>query len=688
MVRQLCIGILLLLISGCYDEKETVSIAPHSERITFGIKLTDGLESTTKGSMVEESNQMGAIGVYCANTTDKLWSVQTSFDKLDNRQLAYIDDEWQLLGEVTTWDSGDDNRYSFYGYSPYVTDDNGITPSIINGSLVIDYTMPTTCTAQPDLMVATPIKDIETPSDGNVALTFNHALSAIGFSVIGDATDIVKSISLRNIVPTARLTIADNGTITWQELSERATIDYTAGINENLLPELYTPTDLMLTDGYLMVIPQDIESVELVVVTYNTDSKSNTSKTFTFENDEKWEIGMTYQYTINLASYDYTIEGTANCYMLHSTDTEQIIYIPVEGRINTFWRYYADDNETYKDKLSSADIWDVEVLWHDVEGGLSGFSAERVTSGFSPSKTVTYRSAPDFTTLGTRSAMKITLPANISEGNILLGVTLEDEIVWSWHLWVTDYNPDAIVAQVSAVASQYNYSVGGIKGEVHRYGDNDLWGTGGIYADKFIMDRDLGARSVEYSEKEVGVLHYQFGRKDPFPVTTVGGSISSNRRNEQVSFLTAAQNPTTFYTRSSYSYSWSIEGEAYSNSYLWDDKNVPYIPNPTAYSKPFFDPSPLGWKIPIYGTYTMLTDDNCKQNSNRDGLVYNDIAQFPYTGYRSNNSGNVKDYGSQGNLRLATAKDNSSGYNLSYTISITMANNTRADGFAIRCIEE
>ena len=69
------------------------------------------------------------------------------------------------------------------------------------------------------------------------------------------------------------------------------------------------------------------------------------------------------------------------------------------------------------------------------------------------------------------------------------------EIVWSWHLWVTNYDPDTN-------GSDYN--------NINLDGDT-----------YYMMKRNLGAfqnagESVTgYREEQVG-LYYQFGRKDPF----------------------------------------------------------------------------------------------------------------------------------------------------------------------------
>ncbi|MFI3315244.1 MAG: fimbrillin family protein [Rikenellaceae bacterium] len=683
----------LLWAVGCSGNSEDVLPESfYSElAITFGVDVDEQVELITKGVMIESSTDVESIGVYGGSSADG-WDSDYDFNKMYNQQLNSdsITHEWNYVGDVAQWDDQELNsKYTFFAYSPFQTSANGVEPVVIGGELYVDYTMPSECSLQPDLMMAIPRKNITQPTSNNVELTFKHTLSSIGFSVVGSSTNIITQISINNIYAVGRVSINDSEEVSWQYLDNRSTQSFSAGISQSVTPDIYTSSSLTLNDGYLMVIPQDIEDVDIVIDVYDTQTEQTSTLTYSFSKGDSWQAGKVYEYTVNLSSYDYTIDGTSNCYMLHSDNQEQIFYIPVEGRINTFWRYYADDNQTYKDRLSSKDEWSVDVLWHDVDGGLGDFSAERAVSGFSPSVEVTSASAPDFTTIGTRSAMKITLPAKHKEGNIVLAVMLGGEVLWSWHLWITDYNPDGIVDNVSPVNSRLVYSASGYDGEVHRYEDDDLWGARGVYGDKFIMDRNLGARSSSYASDAKGVLHYQFGRKDPFPASDpVDGEVTIGRGNQQVSFLTAVQNPTTFYVKTSKPYSWSIEGSALSGTCIWDDKYIVVSSTSDDYAKSIFDPSPLGWKLPIYGTYLALDSNSCTSDSRDNQLVYNDEIYFPLTGYRSNNSGGVKDYGSQGNLRLATPIDESFAYNLAYSDSIIDTNNTRSDGFTVRCIEE
>lgn len=670
-----------LLLTSCSHTAGIDNSEPENSEVCLSIDF----ESTTKGDMVESEEEMGTIGIYCAHTAALYWSESTIFDKMENKRLNYnsTTSDWEYVGDVPTWGhTTTTDKYTFYAYSPFSDSGDIISPSTDNGSLMIKFSVSEDCYSQPDLMMSTPRKDIYPQVGGSVSLNFKHTLAAVGFSVKGKAEEIIKKISIKNIITSGEVSINDSGEVIWSNLSDASKLEYSAGIDDTVAPDIYTQTQLTLENGYLMMIPQETTNIEVIAETYNTKTLESNEHTFYLKDSEDWQEGKCYNYTINISSYDYTIEGTSNCYLLHPNGSEQTFYIPVEGRINTFWRDYADDNQTYEDMLSSSDVWSTKILWYDVDQGISGFTTERVTSGFSPSESVTPFSAPDFTTVGTRSAMKITLPADIEEGNILVAVEFEGSILWSWHFWITDYNPDLIAQGCTADDNTYVYSIDNEEGEVHRYDNKDLWST--LYAGKFIMDRNLGARSTDYDKDKRGVLHYQFGRKDPFPYEA---SQDPTIENNRVSFAEAVQNPTTFYTQSDRPFSWSNEGLESSDQYLWDDKNVANDPN--ASGKSIFDPSPLGWRVPRNGTFTVLDNYNCPYVEDDDILLYMNSIKFPLTGHRSNSSGSAREYGNQGNIRLSTPIDSSFAYNFVYNPEVDKdTNNTRADGFCVRCIEE
>ena len=73
-------------------------------------------------------------------------------------------------------------------------------------------------------------------------------------------------------------------------------------------------------------------------------------------------------------------------------------------------------------------------------------------------------------------------------GNAVVAAKQDGVIVWSWHVWVTDYDPSK---------------------------DVFAWTDAGDVTYTF-MDRDLGARSNEKYSSDAFGLFYQWGRKDPF----------------------------------------------------------------------------------------------------------------------------------------------------------------------------
>lgn len=673
---------LALIMASCSQSDDIENATTMGENLSIAV----GVEQLqTKGTMVDSEAKMGSIGLYCAYTADGVWSEGVEFNRMKNQRLDYNStlSDWIYDADAApTWDyTSIVDMYTFMAYSPYGDDDNGVVPTVVDGDLVVEYTVPQICQNQPDLMVAIPRKNIYPQVSGAVSLDFRHTLAAVGFSVKGISTEVIKSITIKNVFDSGSVTVSDSGKVAW-DLISRSDLSYSAYINDELKPSPDSSSELTLDSGYLMMIPQTCDDIVVEVTIYNTVSESSSTKSLSLSGKEAWEAAQYYDYTINISDYDYTIEGTANSYMLHPNGEDQTFYIPVEGRINTFWRYYADDNETYKDMLSSSDEWSASVLWSDVD--IDGFSVERVITGFSPSESVTPFCEPDFTTPDARSAMKITLPATVTEGNILVAVEFGGKILWSWHLWITEYNPDIIAARNSdrVREGRYIYRTRGVEGEVHRYDSDDLWET--LYDDRFIMDRNLGARDCDYSSTREGVLHYQFGRKDPFPATN---SLKVDDEEASVTFAEAVQNPTLFYTRKNLEFNWCVEGLSMTTEYLWFDKNV--LNSESASGKSIFDPSPLGWRVPRYGTFTVLNNSNCEYDQDAKEMVYNGVIKLPMTGYRSNNSGNVNDYGEQGGLRLSTQKSTSYAYNLVYKSDIEEStNNTITDGFCIRCIEE
>lgn len=183
------------------------------------------------------------------------------------------------------------------------------------------------------------------------------------------------------------------------------------------------------------------------------------------------------------------------------------------------------------------------------------------------------------------------------------------EILWSWHVWVTDYRPDE--AGVSTRAANTAYSVTG--GQVHTYGTEFQKVNG---TSRVMMDRNLGATAALYKLVTTNAenyptygLFYEWGRKDPFPKSLAGEVSNGNTgstdkwqltynaagvktdyprlKSGQATVGETVKNPQTYY------YDQSGDWNSTPDDALWGDGGP----------KSAYDPCPKGWRIAPNGSW-------------------------------------------------------------------------------------
>lgn len=373
----------------------------------------------------------------------------------------------------------------------------------------------------------------------------------------------------------------------------------------------------------------------------------------------------------------WTETNTSNSYIINPS-VEPVLYIPMD-KVNDFWSI-ANSSKTFKDTTT----WTAELLWQDTP-----------TSDF-------IRFIKDdgtlATTLSGRGLQSIAVTTKAGyEGNALVCVkNAEGEIMWSWHLWVTDYNP---TYDAAPVAGQYVYPVS--NGYVHRYA-GAIWETG-VMQNKYIMDRNLGARTAGFST--VGALFYQYGRKDPQPMIGNGNQLydingtslnytgnNRNLYNKPLSPEVIANNPTQFMYNGG-SYGMNI-------CYMTPNVDLGNIANPFFTNNPWcnpipgnnlkslFDPCPPGWKMPpqyeiwsdfVYNAkaYNGIADSlSTVNNGNRDpkldwsyngedGVRYWPLGStvagaiyYPAIGFRYATTGQIYDLGTSAVISSASGGSN------------------------------
>ncbi|MFI3292804.1 MAG: hypothetical protein SNI70_04705 [Rikenellaceae bacterium] len=433
------------------------------------------------------------------------------------------------------------------------------------------------------------------------------------------------------------------------------------------------------------------------------------------ENDEIIVDNTVAEVVIN-EEFDFTNKNS-NCFIINPEEGCNAYYIPI-SRIDDFWGNMDYSDQYYANAYTLnnlGDNWEAVMLWHDFSGSdnelISNVTFEQAVSSEAEEKCV-----------------KVVLPDGFDDPdnhcNICYVVRTKDTqtILWSWHLWITDYNPKGIIDGISSHSSEAAaYSLNGdTKNEVHRYQDNDLtdasstlnvWST--IYKDKFIMDRNIGARSADFegygSLKNTyvtapGALFYQWGRKDPFPIYGIYvNGYKAESVSGPISIIDAVFHP----YRHVYNIggNWCSDDNLQNDTYIWNDLSIPNSGYQSG--KSLFDPSPQDFCVPQRGVYNDFTggalNDEVSNNYTFEFFnsyteiyatapydrIYRDIAYFPCPGYRAYDDSGYGAQGSAGYVWCASGTSNTGGAILRYyTTTVSNTNYYRSYSFEVRAIQE
>ena len=404
----------------------------------------------------------------------------------------------------------------------------------------------------------------------------------------------------------------------------------------------------------------------------------------------------------------------SNSYIINPTSGEaQTIYAVPITRINKFWRS-ADGDGT--EPVNTSTQWVAEVIWQDQPTRMINFCS---ADGSVAENNTSYE--------GQGNDFFYFKPTAGASGNVLIGVRKKDAgkdaYLWSWHLWITDYDPEYSSAWQEGT---YFYHVTG--GYVHRYA-GDTWET--KYKNRYIMDRNLGAASnARFAglDKTRG-LYYQFGRKDPFPANIPLYGIDGQpqtaftaKENDCISivkgvtwFRVAVNHPYTFYYPESGSGDWAKDNSYTSN--LWNNPQWYSEGDTDESGKSLFDPCPPGWKLPETGVWDVfattidgLTNRPNASNYNIEpgesdyqggtpnagwfffmgGVGTGGTAWYPASGYRTVSSGAVSNAQINGYYWAATPLSMALGRYLYFysTYAYPHYSYNRGSGFPVRCVQE
>lgn len=310
-------------------------------------------------------------------------------------------------------------------------------------------------------------------------------------------------------------------------------------------------------------------------------------------------------------------EPDANSYIVNPLpgDDQRMYCIPVAWRINTFWQKEMDAGHIASSTaytIMNDNEWSADIIWQS--------SDQQMIEFYNSDGTITHKDGRVSPIYYGQQALRFK-PKKGAEGNVLVGVYRTDqtnasdpnkrEYSWSWHLWITDYNPDECRNQ--NWDGRYKYILSNGSGEVHHY-TGTLWDADdAIYHNKWIMDRYLGSFNNRGNNSDMYGLYYQFGRSIPVQrsnkayykynsQTDLFDKTSLSFSGTQYSIFQLINRPNLIST--------TISKENYYYDNIWDDPNWNKVANNGVTNKSFFDPCPPGWRIPIKDFVTTVASGN------------------------------------------------------------------------------
>lgn len=245
----------------------------------------------------------------------------------------------------------------------------------------------------------------------------------------------------------------------------------------------------------------------------------------------------------------------------------------------------------------------------------------------------------------------------MQQANAILAVRDKNgNIMWSWHIWVTERN---LVGTAHTLQDWTNTSttygllpcnLGWVDGKMVYYNSRKLTyeftqGTSGYK--RTMLVNQAGA---EFDYKDVGSTYYQWGRKDPIVALrnwdtyrfedyrlheTGDPKYKYDIRQEQVPISTTIQNPNIYYTATSSNGSLNTNWCTSVISTLWDNSSNTTSINKTTSVKTIYDPSPRGYKVPIPRAFSVFVKGNTKSGATGQNAINGyQIESGDYNQYR------------------------------------------------------
>lgn len=311
-------------------------------------------------------------------------------------------------------------------------------------------------------------------------------------------------------------------------------------------------------------------------------------------------------------------------------------------------------------------------------------------------------------------SLNFDIPASsIRQGNALVAVRDADgNIMWSWHLWITDYKPDAEWAEISANGKTYKVSTHNIgrifAGDVTEFAAQEVTvrftqtdAPAGMTPLTATFKLTQAGNTVETPDF---CPFYQWGRKDPI-ISSVNEYYNSARqevRNTNIPteaadnvhlniISTGIRRPDCFFTGDDATM--RSVSPFYAN--LWNIDNI--VSNPNAVMadnvKTIYDPSPVGLKVPVGNSFKQLIEYPHTFDAAQRGVIFTlpggGTLYIPTFGYRDNKGVDINTTGTGNNWTAVAARATTARYlNVTASADANFNTNNALYAFSIRAEQD
>ena len=305
---------------------------------------------------------------------------------------------------------------------------------------------------------------------------------------------------------------------------------------------------------------------------------------------------------------------------------------------------------------------------------------------------------------------------SIQQGNAVIAIKdASNNVLWSWHIWVTDENIDNVIEVTNYQNVKYNIMPVNLG-----WCDDDVT----TYAERSCKVRfTAGDASKEVTIRQVSASitirgnhpYYQWGRKDPLRPSN--GLANTNKTWYDKNGTSSQSNPATenfsagvtcimnYILKPDVMQNQVSGDNAYAN--LWSVDNTVYTANDNPVVKTVYDPSPVGFKLPPGNVFTGFTttggststsseiNGTWSSSSLKGWNFYTDSSKsktifFPASGYRFYSNGAASFVGSYGFCWSAVPYHQGNGRYLHFLSSLVSPLNGshRAFGCGVRSCQE